>query len=167
MNSSLGEPTGKTGRPSSEEGTLPVLYSHSKAVYEAMLRSSSKQEFKDADGQTKEAVVYEGFLTKLVTEDLHLSVPYYTSVMRALKKMGCVRQVRRGGSSSPSQWQLYFEPTEKLFVEKTKLTNKRSNAQSTRLEQCESNIQALNRRVTTLEAALQNMIKEEEQGVLP
>lgn len=147
------------------ETTLPVLYSHCRDVYEAMLRSSSKQEYKDDDGSQKEAVVYEGFLTKLVTEELHLSVPYYTTVMRALKKMECVRQVRRGGSTSPSQWQLYFEPTEKLFVEKAGVTSKR-NTQTTRLEQAENSIQALNRRVTTLETALQNIIREEQQGVL-
>jgi hypothetical protein len=130
-----------------------------------MLRQSSKQEYKDDDNTMKEAVVYEGFLTKLVTEELHLSVPYYTTVMRALKKMGCVRQVRRGGSTSPSQWQLYFEPTENLFTEKAGVSNKR-NTQTTRLEQCEDSIQALNRRVSTLEQALQNLVREEQQGVL-
>jgi hypothetical protein len=149
------------------ETTLPVLYSHCKAVYEAMLRSSSKQEFQDADGQIKEAVVYEGFLTKLITEDLHLSVPYYTSVRNALKKMGCIRQLRRGGSTSPSQWQLYYEPTEALFTEKVqKAGSRRTNPNATRLDQCEASIQSLNRRVSVLEQALQNLIKEEEQGVL-
>src|SRR5882757_3836561 len=96
------------------DDTLPVLYQHCKDVYERMLTQSTKQEYKDGE-EVKIAIVYEGFLTKLVTEQLHLSVPYYTSTIRALKKMGCMSQLRRGGSTSPSQWQLFREPTEELF----------------------------------------------------
>lgn len=143
-----------------EAETLPVLFNHCKDVYAAMLRSSSKQSFIE-DGQTKEAVLYEGFLTKLVTEDLHLSVPYYTSVMRALKKMGCVEQVRRGGSTSPSQWRLYFEPTEDLFKNKAGGKKRASSQHDSRLSQVEGIVQTLNQRVTTLENILRNLADEE------
>jgi hypothetical protein len=54
-------------------------------------------------------------LTKLVCEDLGLAVPYYTAVTRKLKDMGCIRQLKRGGGSSPSQWELIREPTADLW----------------------------------------------------
>jgi len=147
-----------------EEQALPVLYSHCKDVYNAMLRQSSKQTYVE-NGETKEAIVYEGFLTKLITEDLHLSVPYYTSIRNALKKMGCVRQLRRGGSTSPSQWQLYHEPTEELFITKAQGKRKTGSPYSNRLDVAENSIQALNNRVNTLENALRKLMDEETNGV--
>jgi hypothetical protein len=64
-------------------------------------------------------VVYEGMLTKLVTEDLGLPVPYYTKVRQFLMAMGCIRQLRRGGGSAPSQWELIREPTIDLWDDLT------------------------------------------------
>jgi hypothetical protein len=62
-------------------------------------------------------VVYEGFLTQLITQQLNLSVPYYTSVRQALINMGCIKQLRRGGGSSPSQWEMITEPTVEAFMQ--------------------------------------------------
>jgi hypothetical protein len=62
-------------------------------------------------------IVYEGALTELITKELYLPVPYYTHVTRKLKAMGCIKQLRRGGGASPSQWQLLTAPTEKLWQE--------------------------------------------------
>lgn len=152
-----------------EDGTLPVLYQHCLAVYEAMLQSSAKTTTIDG-GVKQEAVVYEGFLTKLVTEQIHLSVPYYTSVMRALKKMGCCSQVRRGGSTSPSQWRLFHEPTEELFTSKVqKARNSPTSQHTTRLDTLEGNQIMLAKRVSEIEAILRNALDEgkEEQDVLP
>lgn len=59
--------------------------------------------------------IWEGFFTKLITEDLGLSVPYYSTIRRELMRMECIRQLRRGGGSSPSQWALLHEPTEELW----------------------------------------------------
>jgi hypothetical protein len=67
-----------------------------------------------ADGETT-MVVYEGMFTKLVIEDLGLPTPYYTSVRRKLLDMGCIRQLRRGGGTAPSQWELLREPTADLW----------------------------------------------------
>jgi len=58
--------------------------------------------------------VWEGFTTRLFKE-LNLAVPYYTSVMNELQRMDCVRQMRRGGSTTPSQWLLLRQPTRELF----------------------------------------------------
>jgi len=68
------------------------------------------------DTREGKLLIYEGFLTTLVTRQLNLSVPYYTSVTNVLKRMGCVRQLRRGGGSAPSQWLLIKEPQEKDFL---------------------------------------------------
>jgi len=67
------------------------------------------------DHDEERIIVYEGFLTKLFAE-LGLSVPYYTTVMAALKVMGCAKQLRRGGSSTPSQWELRYEPNVEAFM---------------------------------------------------
>jgi len=145
---------------SDNKPTLPVLFYHCKDTYDAMLRSSSKQKYRDGTDD-KEAVVYEGFLTKLVTEELHLSTPYYTTVMRALKKMGCATQLRRGGSTATSQWRLHHEPTEDLFREKIGLPKKPTSQHKHRMDQHEGMIQDLNVRVLVLEDALKNIIQEE------
>lgn len=62
-----------------------------------------------------EGRVYVGFLTTLFAEKTDLSIPYYTAVMRHLQAMDCVRQLKRGGGPSPSQWLLVQEPTIALF----------------------------------------------------
>jgi hypothetical protein len=83
-----------------EKETLPALFEHSCDVYHAMLRVAHKEEYTE-NGETKYAIVYEGFLTKLITEaPLNLAVPYYTTIRRALQKMGCIAQIRRGGSAT-------------------------------------------------------------------
>lgn len=71
----------------------------------------------DAEDTTaSHIIVYEGFLTQLITGRLNLSVPYYTSVRKSLIRMGCVRQLRRGGGNSPSQWEMIYEPTLEAFL---------------------------------------------------
>lgn len=58
--------------------------------------------------------IYTGYLTKLF-KDLCLAVPYYTSVMDALKRMRCVDQLKRGGGAKPSQWALWQPPDRMIF----------------------------------------------------
>lgn len=150
--------------PPEAESSLPALYDHCIKVYEAMMRSSSKQSYID-NGGSKEAIIYEGFLTKLVTDELSLSVPYYTSVLSALKKMGCISQLRRGGSTTPSQWHLHHQPSEELFRE-AKLNKRKapSSQYSIRLDAVEEIVAQQNRRILVLEHALENLIKEEEES---
>ena len=90
--------------------TRPALYEHCSTVYDAMLERS-RTDSVEGEGEVK---VYEGFSTKLFRE-LLLAVPYYTSVMDALQKMDCVRQIRRGGGSSPSVWIVLQPPTAELW----------------------------------------------------
>lgn len=88
------------------EKPTPTLFEHCVAVFQEM------------EGQARdegaEGLIYEGHLTKLFNQ-LGLSAPYYTSVMRRLKQMDCVVQVRRGGGTSTSRWRLVRVPSEESF----------------------------------------------------
>ena len=88
-----------------------AMFQHCARVYGTMFSQASRVQ---ADGTTT-MVVYEGFLTKLVKDECNLPTPYYTAIRRKLLDMGCIRQLRRGGSSSPSQWELLREPTADLW----------------------------------------------------
>lgn len=92
--------------------TLPAIFEHCQRVYEKM--EAEAQLVPDSEGPATSQLIWEGHLTKLFAA-LHLSVPYYTSVTRELKRMGCVQQKRRGGGNAPSQWIILTEPTEELF----------------------------------------------------
>ncbi len=104
--------------------------------------------------------MYEGMLTKLITVELNLSVPYYTSILRALKRMGCVRQIRRGGGTSASQWELICPPTEEAFL----LVRPRKAPKKGKQEMQQDQINALNNRVLALEKALERFAQEEESA---
>jgi hypothetical protein len=107
-----------------KEYVPPALYHHCVNTYETMLRKAklvhpdNRNDAQTYDQNNLDSMmVYEGPLTQLITGDLHLSVPYYTSITRALKRMGCIRQLRRGGGSSESQWELIQEPDIDAFIE--------------------------------------------------
>jgi hypothetical protein len=87
-------------------------FQHCVAVYEAML-SRSDLALLDHNSQ-EESSVYTGFTTKLFAE-IGLSVPYYSKIMKLLQAMDCIRQLRRGGGPSASQWLLIQAPTVELF----------------------------------------------------
>jgi hypothetical protein len=84
---------------------LPALYGYCCDIYGAMDKESEA---------TSDGKIYEGSLTKLVA-NAGLSNPYYSSVMKALKAMDCVRQLRRGGGGHGSQWLIVQPPTPALW----------------------------------------------------
>lgn len=86
----------------------PLL--HAEKVY--FLMRENAREVREGDVPM---LIWEGFTTHLLKE-LKLAVPYYSTIRTALIKMGCVRQLRRGGGSSPSQWELIREPSLDLWV---------------------------------------------------
>jgi|SRR5882762_1325868 len=87
----------------------PALYIHCRAIYDKMMERAHEEQHKDGS-----MIVYVGFLTYLIQE-LSLSSPYYTFGTKALKEMGCIRQIQRGGGRNPSHWELIKAPTEELF----------------------------------------------------
>lgn len=130
-----------------EDVKTPVLYDHCCTVYKAMLDAASPRH---ADDDPKDVMmVYEGHLTRLFTE-LRLSVPYYTTVMGALQRMGCVRQLRRGGGNAMSQWELVREPSEEGFH----LTAARQGGKPSKYDGLQQQIRDLNSRLLRAEAAL-------------
>src|SRR5690554_4018362 len=66
-----------------EQSAPPALFQHALKTYEAMLIKA--KEVSTTEGVL---VVYEGKLTDLITKELYLSTPYYTSITRVLKAMG-------------------------------------------------------------------------------
>lgn len=88
----------------------PALYIHCKNIYAKMMERAHEEQHDDGS-----MIVYVGFLTYLIPE-LGLSSPYYSFGTKALKNMGCIRQIQRGGGRNPSHWELIKAPTEELFA---------------------------------------------------
>lgn len=141
-----------------------TLYLHCKRAYDHML-SQAKRVVADADiknvdgqieiGDVNTMIVWEGMLTRLITGDLNLSVPYYSSITKSLKNMGCIRQLRRGGGNSPSQWELITEPTEEMFNSITPKKETKPNKH----EMLQDQVAHLNSRVLVLEERVQALLK--------
>lgn len=101
-----------------DENPVPIMFEHCCVVFAEMMKQSEEEQVGQGveEGSVPETIkVYEGFLTTLF-QDLRMSVPYYTTIMKALKAMNCVEQLRRGGGTSKSKWVLYHEPTEEGFM---------------------------------------------------
>jgi len=90
------------------ESAPPKLFIHCITVFERM-RKDAKYEDLGIGDKKRRAPVYEGFTTKLF-QSLGLAGPYYTTVMRRLQHMECIKQLSRGGGSAPSRWELLKEP---------------------------------------------------------
>lgn len=88
--------------------TIPALFSQCVDVYERMEKVATERE----EGPK----IYEGHLTRLISTAGY-STPYYTSITRALKSMGCIAAIRRGGGGAASQFEIIKPPTEELFME--------------------------------------------------
>lgn len=126
-----------------DRAPIPALFTQCLEVYEAMAdQASMQQAYPDV---AEEFLVYEGFLTRLITQDLHFSNPYYTKVTKKLKAMDCIRQVKRGGSTSPSRWALLQSPTMKLFEVAVDSNKNRGSGMKADLQQ---QIRDLNERMT-------------------
>lgn len=129
------------------EAAPAAMFLHCSAVYEKMLSRSSRVQ---ADGQTQ-MIVYEGMLTRLVVEELGLPVPYYTKIRTSLISMGCIRQLKRGGGTSPSQWEIITEPNITLW-EQIETTDKQNNSDGP--PELIQVIRALDRRLLRLEKVM-------------
>jgi hypothetical protein len=106
------------------------------------------------------AIVYEGFLTTLVKEQLNLSVPYYTSIRNLLLDMECVRQLRRGGGNTPSQWLMIREPTAACYWQKRPIGTLSSETTG---EKRDKIIRSLQREVSELKQQYRDVLDFLEQ----
>jgi hypothetical protein len=129
----------------------PSLFLHCSAVFELM-----KKRAEPTTIEGTHALVYRGFLTHLITQDLELATPYYTHVMHRLKKMGCVRQLQRGGGPSPSTWELIEEPT----LEAYEAAEERKAKPQTWKGQTDEVMQRMLSRLDTLEEQMTVILEE-------
>lgn len=127
---------------------MPVLYTRCMQVYNAMAEQASVESL-GIEYEDQEGLVYEGFLTNLITEEVGLSTPYYSKTTQELKRMDCIRQLRRGGSTTPSRWLLVREPTRELFLNMRAGQSKVNK--TSKMAQLEQQVRDLNKRVSTLE----------------
>jgi len=125
-----------------EREPIPALFEQCLEVYETMADSASfMKPYPDSDD---ELLVYEGFLTRLITKDLNYSNPYYTKVTKRLKAMDCIRQVKRGGSTTPSRWALLKTPQLEHFKD---VSSQVSTRPSGRIEGIEQQLRDINKRL--------------------
>ena len=94
---------------------VPALFEQCLELYEAMSDRATMAPLQY--GETEEGLVYEGFLTHLITDSdkLNYSNPYYSKLTKRLKDMDCMRQLTRGGSTKMSRWLMIQPPTLKHF----------------------------------------------------
>lgn len=132
----------------SEDGDrpTPAMWDHVQLVFNEMEKRSTIEQL--AGEPVK---VYEGHLTGLFQE-LGIPNPYYTHIMKALKAMGCVDQIRRGGGAAYSKWQLCYPPTEEGFM--TYDDNRLPNRAKGKIGALEQRVKLLDERVTYMERFL-------------
>jgi hypothetical protein len=140
---------------STEDSAPPKLFEHVLRVFAEMRRHAVPQMTPDA-GEESHVLVYEGYLTHLF-RDLGLPTPYYSSVMDRLKVMGCVRQLSRGGGSSPSRWELLQDPDFEDF-QAAEDSNKKAPSRQEQLERYQA---VMDRRLQKVERMLG--VREDEE----
>jgi hypothetical protein len=126
-----------------DDSDTPIMYDHCMTVYKRM---AGEAVIKEVEG-TRMAV-WEGFLTGLIQNDLGLAVPYYSAIRAHLVRMGCMKQLRRGGGTSPSQWQVIKPPSKEQFA----TAEASGTALQRRKETHAQQINDLTTRIATLEA---------------
>lgn len=126
---------------------LPALFTHCKNVYGAMVEGAKME---------GDVLIWTGMGTKLLTR-LGLGVPYYTSVMRRLMDMDCLRQVVRGGGGQPSKWLLLREPTIDLWETFPEGTRGRYGKTGNKQQVPQQQVKDLATRVQELEANVRNL----------
>lgn len=109
------ESVGRTHAKKTDKDVLPAIFDHCLRTYKEML-SESRTVAEITGKDATRVVVYEGFLTNLITQKMRLSVPYYGRIRSLLIDMGCIRQLKRGGGTAPSQWEMITEPTVEMFL---------------------------------------------------
>jgi hypothetical protein len=131
----------------------PMMWDHIQDVFKQMSdRAEDEPVFDSEVNNDAERKVYTGHLTSLFAE-LQKPAPYYTDIMTALKAMGCVEQLRRGGGSAESKWIICYAPTEEGYL--AYLNNRSSGKKPGKVEILEQQIRTLMGRVQSIEEYLE------------
>lgn len=136
--------------------TPPALFDHCRRAYEELIKEGRCVRVSDEMGDYRDIIIWEGMFTNFIVNRLNLSTPYFTSIRRELIRMGCIRQLRRGGGSSPSQWELIREPGLDLFYQARPLRTQ--NVQTDKFTGMRSELNALVRRIADLEKAFAGLL---------
>lgn len=138
-----------------DDTSIPVIFDHCVVVYKAMYDLAEQREAEDGSSM----LVYEGHLTHLLTS-LNFSTPFYTGITRELKRMGCIRQLRRGGGNTPSQWLMITEPTREIYrnAPKAVYTANRSKRES-QMRAIEVSMRDLYRKYEEMQKALEFILQ--------
>jgi hypothetical protein len=150
---------------------MKALYDHCMEIFEEMEREAVPEEEKvvlEGDEVTPDHesiegtgyMIWTGHTTHLFSR-LGKATPYYTSVMDALKKMGCVEQLKRGGGNSMSKWRLVRKPEEEFFHEAEKRKSPTQGSQKA----LEQQVRAMNIRITALEDQWRDFVQAGIQEV--
>jgi hypothetical protein len=154
-----------TVEPAEPTSAPPALFDHCCKTYKAMLAEArtvipvaqvEEEHDELSTSESQHIIVYEGFFTQLVTGKLNLSVPYYTSIRQALVRMGCIRQLKRGGGTSPSQWELIYEPTLEAFMN---ATPKKKTAAQDKEALVQEQLDSINGRLTDVEDKVDGILE--------
>lgn len=136
----------------------PAMYDHCNRVYQALLQEAKAITVQE-EGTERSIILWEGMFTNFITSNMNLSTPYFTSIRRELIRMGCIRQLRRGGGISSSQWELLREPTLELFMHER--PKRAVSPAQTKFAGIQDQLNALQNRVALLERALEGILTEE------
>lgn len=126
-----------------------ALYLHSVRAYEIMEQEGRR----DVDGR----IVWEGTITNLVMHKMGLSNPYCTHIFGtngSLRRMGSIRQLRRGGGTAGSLWELVSYPTEDAYKVFIGAKKRRGSARMDALEQQVRDLSRQNKELQDLVSSL-------------
>jgi hypothetical protein len=131
----------------------PMMWDHIKDIFTAMNERAQDEDLHQGDELVDPETqrVYTGHLTSLFAE-LQKPAPYYTDIMTALKAMGCVEQLRRGGGSAESKWVICYPPTEEGYL--AYLNNRSGSKKPGKVEILEQQVRTLSTRVQDIEEYL-------------
>jgi hypothetical protein len=133
---------------------LPTKLMHCLNVYNTMREGA--EEFHEG---SVPILVWSGYFTGLM-RDLNLAVPYYTMVKNLLVDMGCIKQLRRGGGNSKSQWELIKPPTLDLWeaLPDQDTGAGRSAASESSVKSLQQQLAGLTTRVDSLERNIEQLV---------
>lgn len=138
------------------ETNVPNLFNHLVTVYRTLENEAVEETYA---GQVMKT--WEGPLVTKISDILGFSTPYYSKVTVPLKSMGCIKQLRRGGGSSMSMWQLIKPPTLEDFAEYNHGKSKDKRKTSTKVDSFTARLDSFNLRLIALENLMQTIINEQ------
>lgn len=132
----------------------PAIFEHATRTWDYLYEQSFVED--SGDGPIR---IWEGSLTKVITDDLGLSNPYYTKITTLLRAAGCLEMLKRGGGGSVSRWMIRTKPDTELLYRTVQHLDSRSNQRFEAERAQEQRLKDINTRVLELEDEIE-MLRE-------